>query len=222
MVFFQKAYLTTQVLIGAMGSVIFLPLMVLAIIFMTNRLIKYKKIEKLRVSVYVKKFRYNVNKALYNITMLVMFVILIHTLISFTLAASKLMSSMYLFFFVITFIGWVYHKLIRRLRLKSDPYVYRKASWDVVISEIVPEIINKWALSLIKQNPSLYLCLQCGSCTAHCPVSEITKGDYNPRRNIFGARFGYKDLLLGGENLVIWGCTLCNTCVIKYVLKILN
>lgn len=207
-----RTFSQIQIRSGTLGWATFLSLMVLALIFMSNRLIKNKKIEKLRLIASRKKFRYKVNKVLHNITMLGVIVIFVHTLLAYTSAGSVLMRGVYIFFFAITFIGWVYHKLIRRFRSESDPYVYRKASWDVVVSEIISETNKEWALSLIKQNPSLYPCLQCGTCTEHCPVSEITKGDYNPRSNILGARFGYKDLLLGGDELGIWGCTICDTC----------
>ena len=60
-------------------------------------------------------------------------------------------------------------------------------------------------------------CYQCNKCTDNCPVSAVTidfyttKG-YNPRTNILAALLGYKDLILGAEDLAIWGCTVCDTC----------
>jgi heterodisulfide reductase subunit C len=212
MVRLGRTFSSFQIRSGTIGFMIFLVLMVLALIFMSNWLLKHKIFEKLRLSSFVMRFRYNVNKVLHNIMMFGIFVIFIHALIAFTSNSSVLMRSVYSFFFGITFIGWVYHKFIRRFRSESDPFIHRKASWDVVVSEFIPEANKKWAFTLIKQNPSLYPCLQCGSCTEQCAVSEVTKGDYNPRRNILGARFGYKDFLLGGEDLIIWGCTTCNTC----------
>jgi len=122
------------------------------------------------------------------------------------------MLGVYYFFFGITIIGWFYHKVIRRLRSTSDPYAYRKNSWDTESKEWVSEKNKKWAFRSLKQNPSLYPCLQCGTCTSECPVSIVTEGNYNPRRNILATLFGYRDLLLNGEDLVIWGCTDCHTC----------
>jgi heterodisulfide reductase subunit C len=204
-----STYSRIQISSGTIGWTIFLFLMVLAIIFMSNRLLKIKK---LRLFAFKIKFKYNINKILHNIMMLGVSVIFIHTLIAFTSVGSILMRVVYSFFFAITFIGWVYHKLIRRFRSESDPFIYRKASWDVRISNIILKTNKEWALSLLKQNPSLYPCFQCGLCSVNCSVSEITKGDYNPRRNILAGLFGYKDFLLGREELVIWGCTTCNTC----------
>jgi len=206
----ERTFSQTQMRTGTFGWISFLTLMALAIMFMSN--LKYKTIKKLRTWGYKIKFRYNINKALHNLMLIGVMFIFTHTLIAFTSISSLLMRSVYSFFFAITFIGWTYHKLIRRFRSESDPYIHRKASWDVDISEIIPEKNKEWALTLIKQNPSVYPCLQCGTCTSHCPVSEVTKGGYNPRRNILAALFGYKDLLLGGDDLVIWGCTTCNTC----------
>lgn len=206
----ERTFSQMQIRTGSFGWMIFLALMALAIMFMSN--LKYKTIKKLRTWGYKIKFRFNINKTLHNIMILGVIFIFIHALIAFTSTSSMLMRTVYSFFFAITFIGWTYHKLIRRFRSKSDPYLYRKASWDVDILDIIPEKNKEWALTLIKQNPSVYPCLQCGICTSDCPVSEVTKGGYNPRRNILAALFGYKDLLLGGDDLVIWGCTTCNTC----------
>ncbi len=61
-------------------------------------------------------------------------------------------------------------------------------------------------------------CYQCSRCADNCPVTDVTadfydpaKG-YNPRKNILFALLGYKGLLLGGDELTIWGCTVCDTC----------
>jgi len=195
---------------GNFGWASFVLLMVLAIIFMYNSL--ERKIGKLRAAAYNMKFKYSVNKVLHNLLIVSLSLIFIHTLVSFTSTGSIIMRGVYFFFFGITFFGWFYHKIIRRFRANSDPYLYRKAAWDDVSSEIISEKNKKWALGLIRSNPSLYPCLQCGICTAECPVSVVTKGAYNPRRNILATLSQYKDFLLEGEEFVIWGCTTCHTC----------
>ncbi|MHA2182357.1 MAG: hypothetical protein ACXAAH_13140, partial [Promethearchaeota archaeon] len=108
-----------QITTGNIGMILFLFLMFLAFIFMTNRLIKYKTFDKLRASFFRMKFKYNINKALHNLTILAVFASLIHVLISDTSTSSLLMYGVYVFLFGITFIGWIYHKLIRRFRSKS-------------------------------------------------------------------------------------------------------
>jgi heterodisulfide reductase subunit C len=35
---------------------------------------------------------------------------------------------------------------------------------------------------------------------------------YNPRSNILNALLGYKDAIFNADPLVIWGCTVCDTC----------
>ena len=60
-------------------------------------------------------------------------------------------------------------------------------------------------------------CYQCSRCADNCPVTAVTTDfystqGYNPRGNILMALLGYKDLLLGGDDLTIWGCTVCDTC----------
>jgi len=53
-------------------------------------------------------------------------------------------------------------------------------------------------------------CYLCGTCTAGCPISEIT-ADYNPRKIMRKILLGQKDeLLRSGE---IWRCYQCHTCV---------
>ena len=202
----------TQLRTGNFGWASFVILMVLAKIFMSNSLVKYKAIGKLRLSASIIRFKYGTNKILHNVMMVGLVLIFYHSIISFTSIDSLYMLGVYYFFFGITFIGWFYHKLIRRFRSTSDPYAYRKSLWDDVGLDGVSEKDREWALISLKQNPSLYPCLQCGTCTSECPVSIVTKGNYNPRRNILATLLGYKDLLLNGDDLVIWGCTDCHTC----------
>jgi heterodisulfide reductase subunit C len=60
-------------------------------------------------------------------------------------------------------------------------------------------------------------CYQCSRCTDNCPVSDVTidfytTSGYNPRSNILNALLGYKDSIFTEDELVIWGCTVCDTC----------
>jgi len=197
---------------GTISFQIFAALMVIALIFMSNNALKYKIVKKLRYFASKKKFRYNFHKVLHNLMILGVITTYIHTQIAFTSQASLVMRIVYSFFALITTIGWIYHKLIRRFLLKSDPFIHRKASWDTFRLELEDGKDSEWVLSLIKHNPTLYPCIQCGECTKTCPVSKVTKGAYNPRRNVILALSGYKELLLEGDDLGIWGCTVCNTC----------
>jgi len=202
-----------QITTGNIGMLLFLFLMFLAFIFMTNRLIKYKKFGKLRTSAFEKQFKYNINKALHNLSILAVFASLIHALISDTSTSSLFMRGLYIFFFGTTFMGWIYHKLIRRIRSESDPFVHRKASWDISVSEISTEKNNVLTLKLIKKNPSLYPCFQCGVCTEACPVAQVSEGRFNPRRLILEVLLGLNEKIFGPENVfTIWACTFCEIC----------
>ncbi|MGB9628429.1 MAG: 4Fe-4S dicluster domain-containing protein [Thermodesulfobacteriota bacterium] len=53
-------------------------------------------------------------------------------------------------------------------------------------------------------------CFSCGTCTAGCPVREIT-GSYNPRRIIRMALMGMKKQVLSSQ--FIWLCSSCYTCL---------
>jgi len=202
-----------QISSGTFGWASLVIVMALAIIFMSNSLVRISIIRKLRASAYKRRFRYNLNKILHNLPIIGLSLLFFHTIVSNTSVTSLFMLGVYSTFFSITLIRWIYHKLIRRLRSINNPYIHRKSSWDDV-SKIVEggQKDRKWALNLLKQTPSLYPCLQCGVCTSECPVSKVTMGKYNPRRNILATLLGYKDLLLNRDDLAIWGCTDCHTC----------
>ena len=201
-----------QIRSGTFGWASLVIVMALAIIFMSNSLVRANIIKKLRASAFKRRYRYNINKILHNVPIVGLALILFHTILSNTSATSLFMVGIYSFFFSIAFVGWIFHKLFRRFRAIKDPYVYRKSSWDDVSKDGVSKKSRKWALKLLKQTPSLYPCLQCGICTSECPVSRVTMGNYNPRRNVLAVLLLYKDLLLKGDDLVIWGCTDCHTC----------
>ena len=52
-------------------------------------------------------------------------------------------------------------------------------------------------------------CFACGTCTASCPVREVTER-YNPRRIIHMALLGLKDQVLTSD--FIWLCSTCYAC----------
>ena len=52
-------------------------------------------------------------------------------------------------------------------------------------------------------------CFSCGTCTAGCPVREVTDR-YNPRKIIRMAIFGLKKEILSSQ--FIWLCSSCYTC----------
>jgi heterodisulfide reductase subunit C len=52
-------------------------------------------------------------------------------------------------------------------------------------------------------------CFSCGTCTAGCPVREITDR-YNPRKTIRMALLGMKKEVLSSQ--FIWLCSSCYTC----------
>ena len=52
-------------------------------------------------------------------------------------------------------------------------------------------------------------CFACGTCTASCPVREVTER-YNPRRIIHMALLGLREALLTSD--FIWLCSTCYSC----------
>jgi heterodisulfide reductase subunit C len=66
--------------------------------------------------------------------------------------------------------------------------------------------------SLIASEPggeNIKKCFSCGTCTAGCPVREVTDR-YNPRRIIRMAILGMKKEVLSSD--FIWLCSSCYTC----------
>ena len=76
---------------GNFGWASFVILMVLAKIFMSNNLVKYKAIGKLRLSAYIMRFKYGTNKILHNVMMVGVALIFYHSVISFTSKSSLYM-----------------------------------------------------------------------------------------------------------------------------------
>lgn len=58
---------------------------------------------------------------------------------------------------------------------------------------------------------TLAYCYQCATCSGACPVAQVTKGRYNPRRLILDALLGLKEKIFE-DPFNIWGCTVCDTC----------
>jgi len=54
-------------------------------------------------------------------------------------------------------------------------------------------------------------CIQCGTCSATCPVSLYM--DYTPRRLVAMAREGFKDEVL--KSSTIWLCASCYACTVE-------
>jgi quinone-modifying oxidoreductase subunit QmoC len=54
-------------------------------------------------------------------------------------------------------------------------------------------------------------CIQCGTCSATCPVSPYM--DYTPRQIIAMIREGFKDDVL--KSLTIWLCASCYACTVE-------
>ena len=58
---------------------------------------------------------------------------------------------------------------------------------------------------------NLLSCIQCGTCSATCPLSHYM--DYTPRRVIAMTREGFKEEVL--NSLTIWLCASCYSCQVQ-------
>jgi quinone-modifying oxidoreductase subunit QmoC len=55
---------------------------------------------------------------------------------------------------------------------------------------------------------NFYTCIQCGTCSATCPVSHFM--DFTPRKIIAMLRAGFKEEVL--QSFTIWLCASCHSC----------
>jgi heterodisulfide reductase subunit C len=67
----------------------------------------------------------------------------------------------------------------------------------------------KFLISSEPGGENIKKCFSCGTCTASCPVREVTDR-YNPRRIIRMAILGMKKEVLSSD--FIWLCSSCYTC----------
>jgi len=67
----------------------------------------------------------------------------------------------------------------------------------------------KFLIALESGGENIKKCFSCGTCTAGCPVREVTER-YNPRRIIRMAILGMKKEVLSSD--FIWLCSSCYTC----------
>jgi quinone-modifying oxidoreductase subunit QmoC len=85
-------------------------------------------------------------------------------------------------------------KMIRRIKFESE--------LDLSFGESVAERAY---------GEKLLSCIQCGTCSAACPVSQYM--DYTPRRIIAMVREGFKEEVL--SSLTIWLCASCYSCYVQ-------
>ena len=63
-------------------------------------------------------------------------------------------------------------------------------------------------IAKLAHGEKLFTCIQCGTCSATCPVSHFM--DFTPRKIIAMVREGFKEEVLG--SLTIWLCASCYSC----------
>ncbi len=72
------------------------------------------------------------------------------------------------------------------------------------------EINDAFSREVIKAGgEKLYVCFQCGTCTASCPIFKFDES-YNPRLIIRSAVLGLMDRILNND--MLWLCAACYSC----------
>ena len=63
-------------------------------------------------------------------------------------------------------------------------------------------------IAQLAHGEKLYTCIQCGTCSATCPLSHFM--DFTPRKIIAMVRAGFKEEVL--RSFTIWLCSSCHSC----------
>jgi heterodisulfide reductase subunit C len=66
-------------------------------------------------------------------------------------------------------------------------------------------------IAKLAHGEKLYGCIQCGNCSATCPLSPYM--DYTPRKIIAMVRAGFRDEVL--SNSTVWLCASCYSCTVE-------
>jgi heterodisulfide reductase subunit C len=77
----------------------------------------------------------------------------------------------------------------------------------IVVSKLDPKFKDEVARTPGGEN--IKRCFQCGSCSAGCPVHELSD-KYNPRKILRMILLGMRDSVLSSE--FVWLCACCYTC----------
>jgi quinone-modifying oxidoreductase subunit QmoC len=95
--------------------------------------------------------------------------------------------------------------IVGRRSLYWDQKVKRRFKYEAELDQGFAERVAKLAYG-----EKLYSCIQCGTCSASCPVSHWM--DFTPRRVIALIQAGYKEEVL--ECFTIWLCASCYACTV--------
>jgi quinone-modifying oxidoreductase, subunit QmoC len=86
---------------------------------------------------------------------------------------------------------------------KTDWKILKRIKYE---NELDPDFGN--SIAKIAYGEKLFGCIQCGTCSATCPVSHYM--DYTPRKIIAMVREGFKEEVL--NSMTIWLCASCYSC----------
>ncbi len=81
-------------------------------------------------------------------------------------------------------------------------HIKREADLDKEFSKRIAKLAH---------GEKLYGCIQCGNCSATCPLSPYM--DYTPRKVIAMVRAGFRDEVL--SNSTVWLCASCYSCTVE-------
>ncbi|MCI0449865.1 MAG: 4Fe-4S dicluster domain-containing protein [Chlorobi bacterium] len=84
--------------------------------------------------------------------------------------------------------------------------IHRRIKYESELSRDFKEKIAE-----IAYGEKLYSCIQCGTCSATCPVSHYM--DYTPRKIIQMVREGFKEEVLSSST--VWLCASCYSCTVE-------
>jgi heterodisulfide reductase subunit C len=90
--------------------------------------------------------------------------------------------------------------------VQNHTELHRRITYE---SELDPHFGEK--IAKLAWGEKLFSCIQCGTCSATCPVSHYM--DYTPRRVIAMVREGFRHEVLNSQT--IWLCASCYSCTVE-------
>jgi quinone-modifying oxidoreductase subunit QmoC len=94
----------------------------------------------------------------------------------------------------------------KNLKIETEKKVVRRIKFEAELDHDFGERIAQKAYG-----QKLLGCIQCGTCSATCPLSHYM--DFTPRKIIAMTREGFKEEVL--NSLTIWLCASCYSCYVE-------
>ncbi len=134
---------------GDKAWISFLIVVILALVFMTDLVVKYFKplfkFRKLLEKIKIAKYEYQV--AIHNISIIGLILMFIHVMMTYGAKTNLLIRAIFILYFLIGITFYLYHKVVRIFILKKNIFI---------IKELIKESENMYTLNLTPENGRIF------------------------------------------------------------------